>query len=1215
MKTNSTATVKHTNRWHGLRQWITATILLSLVSMANVLQAQVTNIIYQDNFGRTGNLDGSTPDTVNVPGANWFACDVPGLNAQIQTDGSEIALTNVTGTTNFFLNGFLPFVPQAGHIYYLSCNIKPLSGGTNWLALGFATHPLTNNFFSTYQCGSGWMGVRGNGLQINTWGSTSGTSTFTNAAGANFQTITVVLDTSVNTSSGAATALPQGNTQLGWQIRFYTNGVLVAGGNQTMQWGNYPVQYVGIGANQAQGYFQQFTLTDVRIRSGSPTIVEEPQNATAQEGQTATFWVGVTNDYPLSTYQWMTNSGGGPTNAIPGATNGFYTTPALDASYNGLNYSVAINNTLGSTSSVPAVLTVVSGPPTVYSAEKTLSVTNIVVAFSKAVDPVTGLNPANYSVTLNAGAPSGVSVLSASYGSGSNNVILMTSTLNTNTGYFLNVQNVQDLFGSAMSSAASVPVLPAGLVLYLRADSGVVLDANNNVVQWHDQTTNGNDVVQYFGLPTCGPNYLGPVARPTTMTGAFANNQPALEFGSTTHWLAAPSTPSLASMLSNTTMYAVARFTGASDEIVNKVWGNLPAPFDWDPNPNENIQYGNGVNNAPANGIGGVTSQNTPYVLASMLAFPPLSGFTTNIFNFWLNGVNNGTGGIRALTGNPPVFWDAGFPLWVGARWDLVNPRMRGEIAEIMLFNTPISGADRTNVDNYLGEKYFTFGIAQNLPPTTTSSNGFAVTYTFVASQGSVHGYGFQWQENGTNIPNATSSTYTTGILGPGDNGDTFDVIITLPDNSTTNSITNTLTVLNEPPYVTSAGITIWSPTNIVVFFDEAVDPVTATAATNYSLNNSATVLSAAMGDAPNKVVLTTSPLTFNANPGFYSLTVQNVKDLFNNTIVTASTPVGLYPNAALWVSADTGVTIDAGTNSVEQWNDLSGNGNNLITVSTQRPLLITNANGNLAIHFVSVISTNAFTNEMDALSSPSLAITGDMSIIAVMNFASLASGNTGDIVSKTGIGGDKNIPAPYDYYEGAGASLYRGNGGPLGNGISYGQVTATSAPTTNALHILVASDQGNTITHYIDGRNSGAGLLSNNYQEANNTDSNTDLTIGARADGVNRLTGDIYELFVTSSSMTASDVTALNSYLAAKYNVVLSNLSPTNIVLSTTGNNLLLSWPVDHTGWGLQSNSVGLTASNAWFSVAGSTTTNQVVITPNTTQTNVFFRMVYPPQ
>lgn len=1194
MKENAAATF--VNQAHGLRYWTMMAALSFLLALTGLVRAQVTNVIYQDNFARTGQLDGSAPDTVNTPGATWFACNNPALNAQLRTDGAEIALTNLPGTTNgIYLNGFLPFTPQVGHIYALSCNMRPLSGGVQWLALGFATSAITNSYFAAYKCGAGWLLERGDGTQVQTFrgpGNIAGT-TINTAFGSTTNLFTVVLDTTT------------GNANYQWTFRFYTNGVLAAS-SQT-PYCNFPIKYVGVGADAAQGYFQQFTLTDVLMRQSPPTISEDTQSTTAQVGQTATFWVGVTGDYPAAAYQWMTNSSGGPTNTIPGATNAFYTTPALDMSYNGLNYSVMVTNDYGSMASSPATLTVVSGPPTVYSATKTASPTSLVVAFSKAVDPVTGLNAANYSLRINS-APSGISILSASYGAVSNSVILTTSILATNASYYLTVQNVSDLFGNAMTSN-TVPVLPAGMVLYLRADSGVVYDNSGSglVVQWLDQTTNGNNASQYFGVPTYP--LTGPAARPTTNN---INGRLALSFGPTKPgtFLLAPSSPSLESMVSNTTMYAVAQFsafTPAANEIVNKTWGNIPAPFDWAPNTGETVQYGNGGNNAPASGLGGTILGNTPIVMTSMLTFPAAGG-TTN-FNFYLNGAPNGSGAIRSVVQG---MYDGGQPLWVGGRSDLVNGNMKGQIAEIMLFNTALSDADRTNVDNYLGIKYFPFAITTDLPSSTTSSNGFAVTYTFVAGAGSAHGFTLQWQENGTNIPGATASTFTTPILGPGDNGDTFDVQVTLPDGSFVYSTTNTLTVLDVAPYVTWAGIPIWNMSQVIVVFTEAVDPATATATGNYSLNNGASVLSAVLGDTPNKVVLTTTPLTWNANPGYYTLMVQNVMDFYGNTITAVAPPVGLYPpNTVVWIRADTGVTTDAGTNTVNLWNDMSGNDNNFIGGggAAVEPQLVTNAWGDPVIRFN---TTDTVTNYMIASSSPTLGITGDMSIIAVINVRTLANGRNGEIISKTGYP-NRNIAAPYDYYIGtAGALFYRGNGNGTANGVNYGQYTGTQGPSLGYPYVVAVSDSGNTISHYLNGQAVGTGVLSGGFQEANDYDLGNQAYIGARSDGFNRLAGDLAELIVAASPLSSGDIAALGNYLTAQHRFVLFNHNPTNLVVSVTNNQIGLSWPADHTGWQLQSNSVGLLATGAWFPVSGSTVTNQITITPNASRTNVFYRMFF---
>lgn len=69
-------------------------------------------------------------------------------------------------------------------------------------------------------------------------------------------------------------------------------------------------------------------------------------------------------------------------------------------------------------------------------------------------------------------------------------------------------------------------------------------------------------------------------------------------------------------------------------------------------------------------------------------------------------------------------------------------------------------------------------------------------------------------------------------------------------------------------------------------------------------------------------------------------------------------------------------------------------------------------------------------------------------------------------------------------------------------------------------------------------------------------------------------------------------------------------NPVPAPIVSSVSGNQLTLSWPADHTGWTLQTQTNSLTGT--WYDVPGSTSVNQMVLTINRTNRAVFFRMKY---
>jgi hypothetical protein len=892
-------------------------------------------------------------------------------------------------------------------------------------------------------------------------------------------------------------------------------------------------------------------------------VTEEPASVTGANGQTATFWVsavGATN------YQWQTNNV-----AITGATNAVYTTPALTSSYNGLQYTVTVTTPDGPTNSTTATLTVVANtaPPTVFSASTSTNATatNIVVVFSETVSAATALNTANYSLN-------GVTPVSAVAGT-QPNVVMLTpaSALSTNTANFLTIQNVQDLSANTIVTA-NVLVLPPNLSLWLRADAGVVTDVNGNVVEWLDQTANANNATQYSG---------GPTERPTPQSGAI-NGEPALYFNAAnTNYLQVATSPSVA-ITGDITIYAVANFSdySAAREILGKTKSNIPAPNDYyvaSATAGATLYRGNGTSYGHFT-ASTVPSLGAPHVLAVTMA-------GTNVSHF-LDGAAAGTGILNnslALTN----ITDAGLPLDIGSRNDLAQ-LMNGDIAEVMLFSDALSPTDRTNIDNYLGVKYFPFTIAQQPAPVTTNEGGTA-TFSIAASQGSAH-LTYQWQESTTNnptpanIPGATNASYTTSTLAPGDNGDTFDVLMSVPGGPTNVSSPATLTVNTAPPVVVSAGTAIWSQSQSVVVFSEAVSPATATVAGNYSLSPSGRVLSAVMGGAPNEVVLTTSPLT----PGTaYSLTVSNVMDLYNNTIVTASTQTGVYPvSVALWLEGNEGVTVD-GNGYVTQWNDQSGNGNDLFQPSGDfyAPLQVTNG-----INGLPTLQFDGTNDYMYANASSSLAITGDMSVFAVMNFSNLNSaGNT--IVSRA----QANLADPYDYYvTPSTVKLYRGNGS------AYGVATSSRAPSTGVAHVLDVTMQGTAVTHRLDGAANGSGVISTTIG-----DNGGYLFIGTRDDGTNKFQGQLAELIVLGAAASSNDTASIENYLAAKYAILLG--SAPMLSVSQSAGKVVLTWTTPTAPFVLEATP---TLSGAWTPVTNAALTSGGLSTMTlpASGTQMFYRL-----
>ena len=140
--------------------------------------------------------------------------------------------------------------------------------------------------------------------------------------------------------------------------------------------------------------------------------------------------------------------------------------------------------------------------------------------------------------------------------------------------------------------------------------------------------------------------------------------------------------------------------------------------------------------------------------------------------------------------------------------------------------------------------------------------------------------------------------------------------------------------------------------------------------------------------------------------------------------------------------------------------------------------------------------------------------------------------------------------------------------------------------------------------------------------------------TLNITAAGNDLITGDVFHVFNKASlgNFAVTNLPASNALNTVEYvwtnkltvdgTLVLLqgasavNTTPTNLTTSVSGNVLTVSWPADHTGWRLQSQTNALTTGlnpAAWTDVGGSTSVNTLNFTLNPVNGTVFYRMVYP--
>ncbi len=177
------------------------------------------------------------------------------------------------------------------------------------------------------------------------------------------------------------------------------------------------------------------TAGSTSVNPTVPVITSQPVNQTVTSGQTASFSVTATANVPL-TYQWYDN--GVP---ISGATSSTYTTPATSTTDSGSNFTVTVGDSAGSVTSSPGTLTV-NAPPAVAPVITTPPANQTVTAGQTASFSViaTGTGPLMYQWFKNGSAIGGAT--SSSYttpatvsgDSGSLFTVTVTNTAGSATG-------------------------------------------------------------------------------------------------------------------------------------------------------------------------------------------------------------------------------------------------------------------------------------------------------------------------------------------------------------------------------------------------------------------------------------------------------------------------------------------------------------------------------------------------------------------------------------------------------------------------------------------------------------------------------------------------------------------------------------------------------------------------------------------------------------
>lgn len=239
------------------------------------------------------------------------------------------------------------------------------------------------------------------------------------------------------------------------------------------------------------------------------------------------------------------------------------------------------------------------------------------------------------------------------------------------------------------SVAVPVSEIPQeNLKLWLSAGKGITATQNGEVLEWRDQSSHGNHATSE-----------ALASAPRLVVNAI-NALPALRFdtgdaaGVNSDYLQVPNSASLQTA-GDLTSFVVIKFSDYENyrAIWGKTAGNLPSAIDYYMEHQwavPTLYRGNGT------GFHYIQGSNAIPVDAFVVIGFEAAG--KNVTHFY-NGEISSTGQIDV------EYLDNQQPIRIGARADN-NPRLNGELAELIIYDVALPQGDRNKVISYLHEKY-----------------------------------------------------------------------------------------------------------------------------------------------------------------------------------------------------------------------------------------------------------------------------------------------------------------------------------------------------------------------------------------------------------------------------------------------------------------------------------------------------------------------------